>query len=310
MATASDAASRPRAARAPREDASKTLVLVLCGLPGVGKTTLARALARRARESGHDAHHARYDARELRAMTREDGTTAFEPARWRAARAEAAADVDAATRRGNAREDGVKTVVIVDDNMYYRGMRWEVFRAAREARASCACAHVTAPTNEARRRNRSREGAEAVPEEVFERMTRAFEAPAVTTPGDGATFPAFVVDATGETDVDAAWSRALEFWGPAPDVPASEAERELEREAARAETAKSALHALDVRARASVSRVVADAADARRAAVAAAANEARRALLRDARALDGSRDDVFEEMAMLEGAFAQTLSDL
>ena len=44
--------------------------------------------------------------------------------------------------------------------------------------------------------------------------------------------------------------------------------------------------------------------------VAAAANEARRALLRDARALDGSRDDVFEEMAMLEGAFAQTLSDL
>ena len=76
------------------------------------------------------------------------------------------------------------------------------------------------------------------------------------------------------------------------------------------ETAKSALHALDVRARASVSRVVADAADARRAAVAAAANEARRALLRDARALDGSRDDVFEEMAMLEGAFAQTLSDL
>ena len=65
-------------------------------------------------------------------------------------------------------------------------------------------------------------------------MTRAYEAPAVTTPGDGATFPAFVVDATGETDVDAAWSRAL----------------------------------------------------------------------------DGSRDDVFEEMAMLEGAFAQTLSDL
>jgi hypothetical protein len=32
--------------------------------------------------------------------------------------------------------------------------------------------------------------------------------------------------------------------------------------------------------------------------------------LRDARALDGSRDDVFEEMAALEGAFARTLSDL
>lgn len=53
-------------------------------------------------ESGYDVYYVCYDVCELCVMMCEDGMMVFELARWRAARVEAAADVDAATRRGNA----------------------------------------------------------------------------------------------------------------------------------------------------------------------------------------------------------------
>jgi len=140
-------------------------------------------------------------------------------------------------------------------------------------------------------------------------MARAFEAPVVTSPGDAAAFPAFVVEADDVVDVDKVWTTILEHWGPPPAIPVTDAEREAEREIARAETANSALHALDVRARAAVAAAVAavaaDSNDSSRVArVAKRVNDARRDLLRDARAIDRTRDDVFEELALLERRFA------
>jgi len=308
---------------------ANAFVLVLSGLPGSGKTTLATRLKTRVveLEPTCEVVHACYDAyeRAARAETTssgEEGVGTFDPVVWKASRERAAEDVRRAIERANAKSasnDGASmsgkstTLVIVDDNMYYHGMRWKMFRDARYARACCATAHVvTRDVETTRVRNARREGDEVVSDEVFYRMWRAFEAPVVTTPGDGAAFPAFRVETDDVVDVDKVWTTILELWGPPPPVPVTEAEREAERETARAETANSALHALDVRARAAVSAAVStvDSADSSRIClVAKRANDARRDLLRDARAIDRTRDDVFEELALLERRFADAVLD-
>lgn len=308
---------------------ANAFVLVLSGLPGSGKTTLATRLKTRAveLEPTCEVVHVCYDAyeRAARAETTssgEEGVGTFDPVVWKASRERAAEDVRRAIERANAKSasnDGAlmsgksTTLVIVDDNMYYNGMRWKMFRDARDARACCATAHVvTRDVETTRVRNARRKGNEVVSDEVFNRMSHAFEAPVVTIPGDGAAFPAFVVETDDIVDVDKVWTTILELWGPPPPVPATEAEREAERETARTETANSALHALDVRARATVSAAVStvDSADSSRIClVAKRANDARRDLLRDARAIDRTRDDVFEELALLERRFADAVLD-
>ena len=305
---------------------ANAFVLVLSGLPGSGKTTLATRLRARVieLEPTCEVVHACYDAyeREARAETTrsgEEGAGTFDPAVWKESRERAAEDVRRAIERANARCESSgdastsgksMTLVIVDDNMYYHGMRWKMFRDARDARACCATAHVlTREVETTRARNAGRERDEIVSDEVLDRMARAFEAPVVTSPGDAAAFPAFVVEADDVVDVDKVWTTILEHWGPPPAIPVTEAEREAEREIARAETANSALHALDVRARAAVAAAVAavaaDSNDSSHVArVAKRVNDARRDLLRDARAIDRTRDDVFEELALLERRFA------
>ena len=131
-------------------------------------------------------------------------------------------------------------------------------------------------------------------------MARAFEAPVVTSPG-GASVSAFVVEADGVVDVDKVWTTILEHWGPPPAIPVTDAEREAEREIARAETANSALRQLSPAAGERPGRNpdarrrrAADSNDSSHVArVAKRVNDARRDLLRDARAIDRTRDDVF-----------------
>ena len=222
------------------------------------------------------------------------------------------------------------TLVVVDDNMYYEGMRWRAFRRMREARASCATAYVKAGgvgervggtdsddddvdgASLAAERNKSRDAADVVREDVFERMRTVFEPPKLSEPGDGAAFPAFVVDTSvsvsdgGGGDVnDYVWARVVSYWGEAAPTPKSEEDLEKERNEARAITAKSSIHALDIRARTKVSSAVHDAAKRGGdvAKVAEMANDARRRLLTAAKALDKTREDVFEDIAELEQRF-------
>ena len=294
-------------------------------ITGVGETTLAKRLRARVieLEPTCEVVHACYDAyeREARAETTrsgEEGAGTFDPAVWKESRERAAEDVRRAIKRANERCESSgdastsgksMTLVIVDDNMYYHGMRWKMFRDARDARACCATAHVlTREVETTRARNAGRERDEIVSDEVLDRMARAFEAPVVTSPGDAAAFPAFVVEADDVVDVDKVWTTILEHWGPPPAIPVTDAERDAEREIARAETANSALHARrarESRLAAAVTAVAADSNDSSRVArVAKRVNDARRDLLRDARAIDRTRDDVFEELALLERRFA------
>ena len=301
---------------------ASAFALILCGLPGAGKTTFAKALVERAKREGLDAFHACFDAYERRRRNDED---AFDREAWRAARVDA---MDAATAVVENATNANGTLVVVDDNMYYEGMRWRAFRRMREARASCATAYVKAGgvgergdgtsgddgdgASFAAERNKSREAADVVREDVFERMRSVFEPPKLSEPGDGAAFPAFVVDTStsvsecggGGVDDDV-WARVVSYWGEAAPTPKSEEDLEKERNEARAITAKSSIHALDIRARTKVSSAVQNAAERGGdvAKVAQMANDARRRLLTDAKALDKTREDVFEDIAELEQRF-------
>ena len=79
------------------EETRRTLVaerasafaLILCGLPGAGKTTFAKALVERAKREGLDAFHACFDAYERRRRNDEnddEDEDAFDREAWRAAR--------------------------------------------------------------------------------------------------------------------------------------------------------------------------------------------------------------------------------
>ena len=312
---------------------SRAFALILCGLPGAGKTTLAEALVERARREGLDAFHACFDAYERRLRRRRrpfHDAGAFEREAWREARIEAMDEATAAVKNAT---NANGTLVVIDDNMYYEGMRWRAFRQMREARASCATAYVKAggvddcvgSTGDddgdddgallAAERNKSRDAAEVVREDVFERMRSVFEPPKLSEPGDGAAFPAFVVDTSaidsrgGGVDDDV-WARVVSYWGEAAPTPKSEEDLEKERNEARAITAKSSIHALDIRARNKVSTVVRNAAKRGGdvAKVAEMANDARRRLLTAAKALDKTCEDVFEEIAELEQRFWEDVS--
>lgn len=300
---------------------ASAFALILCGLPGAGKTTFAKALVERAKREGLDAFHACFDAYERRRRNDED---AFDREAWRAARVDA---MDAATAAVENATNANGTLVVVNDNMYYEGMRWRAFRRMREARASCATAYVKAGgvgergdgtgddgdgASLAAERNKNRDAADVVREDIFERMRSVFEPPKLSEPGDGAAFPAFVVDTSvfvsdgggGGVDDDV-WARVVSYWGEAAPTPKSAEDLEKERNEARAITAKSSIHALDIRARTKVSSVVQNAAERGGdvAKVAQMANDARRRLLTAAKALDKMREDVFEDIAELEQRF-------
>ena len=309
--------------RALVAERASAFALILCGLPGAGKTTFAKALVERATREGLDAFHACFDAYERRRRNDEnddgddDDDDAFDREAWRAARVDA---MDAATAVVENATNANGTLVVVDDNMYYEGMRWRAFRRMREARASCATAYVKAGgvgergdgASLAAERNKSRDAADVVREDVFERMRSVFEPPKLSEPGDGAAFPAFVVDTSvsvsddggGGVDDDV-WARVVSYWGEAAPTPKSEEDLEKERNEARAITAKSSIHALDIRARTKVSSAVQNAAERGGdvAKVAQMANDARRRLLTAAKALDKTREDVFEDIAELEQRF-------
>jgi hypothetical protein len=141
-------------------------------------------------------------------------------------------------------------------------------------------------------------------------MVDVFEAPHVTEPSeDGAGFPAFEFDTASTSGtasfMESAWAKVFKYWGFAAPMPKSLEEIEIERENARKETARSALHTLDLRGRARVKltmeRVSSVVPREKWPEIAARANWARRSFMNDVRlTLEQQRDDMFEAIAELE----------
>ena len=193
---------RAAAAMEADDDIARACLLTMCGLPGAGKSTLARAVAARAESDGIRVSLVSFDDIERRVATEKseasaslrgddagDWTPGFDAATWKAARVEALATVErlllCEAEAENVDEDGGgekdhrrRALIIADDNFYYAGMRQQCHRMARRARAAHAQLFVSISVAQAHKRNESRDKNDIGPRDALERMADQFEPPA------------------------------------------------------------------------------------------------------------------------------------
>ena len=191
---------RAAAAMEADGDIARACLLTMCGLPGAGKSTLARAVAARAESDGIRVSLVSFDDVERRLASEKSeasasrgddaggSTPGFDAATWKAARLEALATVErlllseaeasVGEDGGGEKDDRRRALIIADDNFYYAGMRQQCHRMARRARAAHAQLFVSISVAQAHKRNESRDKNDVVPRDALERMADQFEPPA------------------------------------------------------------------------------------------------------------------------------------
>ena len=191
---------RAAAAMEADGDIACACLLTMCGLPGAGKSTLARAVAARAESEGIRVSLVSFDDVERRLASEKSeasasrgddaggSTPGFDAATWKAARLEALATVErlllseaeasVGEDGGGEKDDRRRALIIADDNFYYAGMRQQCHRIARRARAAHAQLFVSISVAQAHARNESRDPRDVVPRDALERMADQFEPPA------------------------------------------------------------------------------------------------------------------------------------
>ena len=191
---------RAAAAMEADGDIARACLLTMCGLPGAGKSTLARAVAARAESEGIRVSLVSFDDVERRLASEKSeasasrgddaggSTPGFDAATWKAARLEALttverlllseAEASVGEDGGGEKDDRRRALIIADDNFYYAGMRQQCHRIARRARAAHAQLFVSISVAQAHARNESRDPRDVVPRDALERMADQFEPPA------------------------------------------------------------------------------------------------------------------------------------
>ena len=191
---------RAAAAMEADGDITRACLLTMCGLPGAGKSTLARAVAARAESEGIRVSLVSFDDVERRLASEKSeasasrgydaggSTPGFDAATWKAAHLEALttverlllseAEASVGEDGGGEKDDRRRALIIADDNFYYAGMRQQCNRIARRARAAHAKLFVSISVAQAHARNESRDPRDVVPRDALERMADQFEPPA------------------------------------------------------------------------------------------------------------------------------------
>ncbi|KAK1747993.1 L-seryl-tRNA(Sec) kinase [Skeletonema marinoi] len=210
---------------------NKASILLFCGLPGSGKSTIARDVAHIYSKCGGDDRVGVEDDESM--ITQMDrvviidydviaeqessgagygisGSSQFtsdDLEAWRKSRI-TALDVLKNTlydHFSSSKKDDATLLVVMDDNFHLRSMRREVYRAcqdflvtAPDAIISFSIAYISAPLNVCLRRNDSREGKQHIPSHVITRMDATIEPPDESKPY--ASFEKFHLTINNTTD--------------------------------------------------------------------------------------------------------------
>lgn len=247
-------------------DEAKACLLLVCGLPGCGKSSFCRALMERAAafpvllgEPEAEWHHLCYDEVEAECRLEAGGISdAFDAATWRAARSKVTARAKELVDRGGSK----RQVLVIDDNMYYRSMRKGWLHFAAENLCAFRQIFLQAPLELCLERNARRPPASRVPDFSVRHMAEVFQWPSV----DGKTwearaFVSILLDSSGastDEQLDAFLARfstqrgvpVMAFWEVAP-VTVEDSGGAVERQSAK--------HSFDLALRKVVARALAEA---------------------------------------------------
>jgi len=242
---------------------SPKMILILCGLPGAGKSHWARRLqasassSRKEEETGSgcddEVRHVEFDAVEsglLReASDNDDDDNPLDT--WHRARVMALEQAEAILRE-EAAERRRRLVLVLDDNMYYVSMRRESYQLAARHRVGYGCVHVATPLDVALAQNKARPPGQAVTEEVIRRMHTKLQVPDLTTRSWEANTVTIGEATTSETQDDEAemlrkiWAVIERGWATPAIVQMPSAEEEAAKEEDRERTRGSVLHATEL----------------------------------------------------------------
>uniref|UniRef100_A0A6T1G554 L-seryl-tRNA(Sec) kinase n=1 Tax=Alexandrium monilatum TaxID=311494 RepID=A0A6T1G554_9DINO len=170
-----DAGGAGAAADERSDGTPSACLLLVCGLPGCGKTSFCKVLLARAAEdpcllgSNAEWHHICYD--EIEADLRGPAGD-FDPSAWQAARERCMQEAERLLA-----ERAQRAVLLLDDNMYYRSMRKRWYHFARERGCAYRQVFLQAPQEVCLERNDGRPPASQVPAFSILHMAEVFEWP-------------------------------------------------------------------------------------------------------------------------------------
>lgn len=146
-------------------------VLLLCGLPAAGKSTLAKKLIEKAREE-YDVEHVEFDQVEMMLRKNhglreveveagkkreEDGDGEKERRMWKMTRKRAYEKVNGLIGMAQSSEEsGRKVVVLVDDTLHLKSMRRSYWKLAEKHAVGCGIIFLDIDVETAVRRNKQR----------------------------------------------------------------------------------------------------------------------------------------------------------
>ncbi|TMW63368.1 hypothetical protein Poli38472_002309 [Pythium oligandrum] len=163
-----------------RRMTKRTTVVLVCGLPGAGKTTLVRRFIEAQADDPDTSvcyETICFDELFLNAY---DAAAPFDPAQWKAVQQKMTAMITTQVTDESAETESYRPsrlVLLVDDNFPYRSQRKRFFQIAKAAKCGFGIVHLETPVSTCRSRNRSRVGLARVPDDAFERMVQCFEPP-------------------------------------------------------------------------------------------------------------------------------------
>lgn len=243
---------------------AKTCLLVLAGLPGAGKSTIAKGILDHLSSSAANiqATHVHFDD-----FYNNNDATKFNMDEWKRARDKALETIESHL---TAPSTSHFCLIIADDTFHLRSMRIQARTLARKHQAAHIQLYIDTFLNQALLQNKGRPN--PLPDHII--ITAALhtmQSPASSSlPWDskclkyseiqalGSNYPTTTPATEQQQIIMVLWNVIWKEWGP-PLPPAPDpAEVEAERDQARQATAASTMHQLDITLRSMVGKVMAE----------------------------------------------------